>query len=160
MIEIAIPGYETLKLEHLVLDHNGTLACDGILIQGVKERLQKLAAHLQIHVLTADTFGKARAQLRDTPCKLSILTAAHQDFGQDIGKIEYVRKLGANQTVCIGNGRNDRYMLKHAVLGIAVMLAEGLAVESLKNADVVCTDINHALDLLLNPLRLTATLRS
>jgi soluble P-type ATPase len=37
---------------------------------------------------------------------------------------------------------------------------KGLAVESLKDADVVCTDINHALDLLLNPLRLTATLRS
>ncbi len=156
MIEIAIPGYETLKLEHLVLDHNGTLACDGILIEGVKDRLQKLAGHLQIHVLTADTFGKARSQLEDAPCELSILT----DNNQDIGKIEYVRKLGPNQTVCIGNGRNDRYMLKHAVLGIAVMLAEGVAVEALKNADVICTDINDALDLLLNPLRLTATLRS
>ncbi len=156
MIDIAIPGYETLKLEHLVLGHNGTLACDGILIEGVKERLQKLAGHLQIHVLTADTFGKARAQLEDAPCELSILT----DNNQDIGKIEYVRKLGPNQTVCIGNGRNDRYMLKHAVLGIAVMLAEGVAVEALKNADVICTDINDALDLLLNPLRLTATLRS
>ncbi len=156
MIEIAIPGYETLKLEHLVLDHNGTLACDGILIEGVKDRLQKLAGHLKIHVLTADTFGKARAQLQDAPCKLSILTAENQD----IGKIKYVRELGPNQTVCIGNGRNDRYMLKHAVLGIAVMLAEGVAVEALKNADVICTDINDALDLLLNPLRLTATLRS
>ncbi len=156
MIEIAIPGYETLKLEHLVLDHNGTLACDGILIEGVKDRLRKLADHLQIHVVTADTFGKARAQLGDAPCELSILT----DDNQDIGKIDYVRKLGPNQTVCIGNGRNDRYMLKHAVLGIAVMLAEGLAVEALKNADIVCTDICDALDLLLNPLRLTATLRS
>ena len=156
MIEIAIPGYETLKLEHLVLDHNGTLACDGILIQGVKERLQKLADHLQIHVVTADTFGKARAQLEGASCTLSILT----DDNQDIGKIKYVRKLGPNQTACIGNGRNDRYMLKSAALGIAVMLAEGLAVEALKNADVVCTDINDALDLLLHPLRLTATLRS
>jgi len=156
MIEIEIPGYETLKLEHLVLDHNGTLACDGILIKGVKERLQKLAGHLQIHVLTADTFGKAQAQLKDTPCKLSILT----DANQDIGKIEYVRGLGPNLTVCIGNGRNDRYMLKYAALGIAVILAEGVATEAFKNADVVCTDINAALDLLLNPLRLTATLRS
>jgi len=156
MIEIVIPGYETLQLKYLVLDHNGTLACDGILIEGVKERLQKLADLLEIHVLTADTFGKARAQLRDTPCKLSILT----DQNQDIGKINYVRKLGPNQTVSIGNGRNDRYMLKHAALGIAVMLAEGLATEALKNSDVVCTDICDALDLLLNPLRLTATLRS
>ncbi len=156
MIEIVIPGYETLQLKHLVLDHNGTLACDGILIEGVKERLQKLADLLEIHILTADTFGKARAQLRDAPCKLSILT----DQNQDIGKIQYVRKLGPNQTVSIGNGRNDRYMLKHAAIGIAVMLAEGLSTEALKNSDIVCTDICDALDLLLNPLRLTATLRS
>ncbi len=156
MIEIDIPGYEKLQLAHLVLDHNGTLAVDGILIEGVKERLQQLADHLEIHVLTADTFGKASDQLRDTPCRLSILG----DANQDIGKIEYVRGLNPNQTVCIGNGRNDRYMLKHAVLGIAVILSEGIATEALKNADVVCTSINDALDLLLNPLRLTATLRS
>ena len=35
MIEIDIPGYKTLHLEHLVLDYNGTLAVDGVLIDGV-----------------------------------------------------------------------------------------------------------------------------
>ena len=28
MIEISIPGFGTLRLEHMVLDYNGTLACD------------------------------------------------------------------------------------------------------------------------------------
>jgi hypothetical protein len=28
-MELAIPGFGTLRLEHLVLDYNGTLALDG-----------------------------------------------------------------------------------------------------------------------------------
>ena len=35
MIEVDIPGYRTLQLAYLVLDHNGTLAVDGILKPGV-----------------------------------------------------------------------------------------------------------------------------
>jgi soluble P-type ATPase len=156
MIEINIPGYKILQLRHLVLDHNGTLAVDGILLSGVKEKLKALATDLQIHVLTADTFGKAQSQLEGVPCKLSILS---QD-DQDTGKLEYVKKLGSEHTACIGNGRNDRLMLKAAALGITVILEEGTAVETLTSADIVCKDIVSALDLLTNPLRLTATLRS
>ena len=59
----------------------------------------------------------------------------------------------------MGNGRNDRLMLKEAALGVAVMLAEGVFTETLTAADVVCRDILDALNLLTNPLRLVATLR-
>ncbi len=156
MIEITIPGYKTLKLKYLVLDHNGTLAVDGILLSGVKERLKALSADLKIHVLTADTFGKARSQLEDVPCKLSILPLDDQDTG----KLAYIKKLGSERTACIGNGRNDRLMLKEAALGITVILEEGTALETLTSADVVCKDIVSALELLTHPLRLTATLRS
>jgi soluble P-type ATPase len=156
MIKVEIPGYHTLTLEHLVLDHNGTLAVDGILVPGVRQCLEKLAADLQVHVITADTFGKARAQLEGIPCELSILSAGHQD----IGKLEYIKKLGPKACVCIGNGRNDRLMLMRAALGIAVILEEGAAAVSLQAADIVCNGIVPALELLLNPLRLKATLRS
>ena len=37
MIEIDVPGFGALRLEHLVLDYNGTLACDGMLLEGVHE---------------------------------------------------------------------------------------------------------------------------
>jgi len=90
------------------------------------------------------------------PCKLSILPLAHQDTG----KLAYVKELGATNTVCIGNGRNDRLMLKAAGLGITVILEEGASVQTVKDADVVCTSIVSALELLLHPLRLVATLRS
>ena len=35
MIEVYIPGHGTLSFVYLVLDHNGTLAVDGILAPGV-----------------------------------------------------------------------------------------------------------------------------
>ena len=156
MIEVAIPGYKTLQFEHLVLDYNGTLSVDGKLLPGVKEALKGLAQKLQIHILTADTFGKVRSRVEGIPCRLSILPIDNQDTG----KLEYVKNLGAEHTVCIGNGRNDRLMLREAALGIAVILEEGVAVETLMAADVACTSILSALELLTNPLRLTATLRS
>lgn len=156
MIEVIIPGYKTLGLDYLVLDHNGTLAVDGILFPGVRECLEKLAGELDIFVVTADTFGKARSQLEGIPCELTVLPLENQA----VGKLDFVKKLPSHRTVCIGNGRNDRLMLEEAALGIAVILGEGAAVETVVSADVVCTDIVAALELLMNPLRLTATLRS
>ena len=156
MIEVAIPGYRTLQLAYLVLDHNGTLAVDGILKPGVKECLQNLASDVTIYVVTADTFGKAAAQLEGIPCELTILPEGNQD----IGKRDFIQKLGKERTVCMGNGRNDRLMLKEAALGVAVILEEGAAVETVSAADVVCSGIVPALELLLYPLRLTATLRA
>lgn len=156
MIEVEVPGYGHLRLEHLVLDYNGTLAVDGEPVPGVTDALKNLTQSLEVHVLTADTFGKVQSRLEGLSCRLSVLPVENQDTG----KLDYVKALGAERTVCMGNGRNDRLMLKEAALGVAVILAEGVAVETLNSADVVCTSILSALELLTNPLRLTATLRS
>ena len=156
MIEINIPGDRILQLKHIVLDYNGTIACDGDLIPGVKENLTALADKLQVHILTADTFGNARCGLEGIECELSIIAPE----SQDIGKLDYVKRLGAENTVCVGNGRNDQLMLEVAALGIAVILEEGAAAATLSAADVVCTNIISALELLANPMRLIATLRT
>lgn len=156
MIEINIPGFGSLELDHLVLDYNGTMALDGQLIEGVRERLIALARKITIHVLTADTFGRVEENVSDIPCKVHILPVE----AQDIGKMNYVDRLGAARTVCIGNGRNDAMMLKKAALGIAVVQDEGAAAAAVLSADVVAPDILSAIDLVVRPLRLTATLRS
>lgn len=156
MVEIKIPGYKTLKLEHIVMDYNGTMACDGYLIEGVREKLKILAGSMKLHVLTADTFGMAASQLKGIPVLLSILPLDNQETG----KLDYVKKLGADSSACIGNGRNDRLMLKGAGLGIALIQEEGTSVETLISADVVCKDILAALDLFTKTKRLIATLRS
>jgi soluble P-type ATPase len=156
LIEIDIPGFKHLKLAHLVLDYNGTLAVDGALLPGVQARLRELAAEVHIHLITADTFGEVHATAGDLPCKLHILP----QHSQAEAKRDYIRGLDAHETVSIGNGRNDRLMLAEAALGIAVIQDEGASGASIAAADVVCRDINEALDLLRHPLRLAATLRS
>ncbi len=156
MIEIEVPGYGALRIAHLVLDYNGTIACDGKLIAGVEQRLKVLAEVLDIHVLTADTFGSVNRELAQTPCKVSVIPKQNQAEA----KAGYLEKLGPELSVAIGNGRNDRIMLKNAALGIATVQAEGASLEALLAADIACPDIVSALDLLLKPLRLTATLRS
>ena len=156
MVDVSIPGYGHLKFKHLVMDYNGTMACDGLLIDGVKEILKTLADEIDIHVLTADTFGKAAAQLENVPATLSILPVE----AQDEGKLAYIKNLGANRCVSIGNGRNDSLMLKHSALGIALIQEEGASVETLLSAHIVCKDILSALRLLKRPKRMVATLRS
>jgi soluble P-type ATPase len=156
MIAVDIPGYRRLQLEHLVMDYNGTLAVDGEVEAGVKPALETLAPQVAIHVVTADTFGLAADRLADFPVKLSVLPPGDQDAA----KRNYVERLGGAGTVAIGNGRNDRLMLEAAGLGIAVILDEGTACETLVAADVVCRGIVSALELLTQPLRLKATLRS
>lgn len=156
MIEIQIPGYKTFCFEHLVLDYNGTLAFDGELIAGVKETLNRLVGLLHVHIITADTFGQVRQQVEGISCTLSILPPDDQVEA----KRAYVQQLGPERTVSIGNGRNDRLMLQESALGIAVAHGEGAAVETVMAAEVVCPDIVRALELLLHPLRLVATLRS
>jgi P-type E1-E2 ATPase len=156
MIEIDVPGNKKFRLEHLVLDYNGTIAFDGALIDGVKESLAELSKMLTVHVITADTFGSVEKALKDIHCELAVIPLDRQD----VAKLEYVKTLGCEQTVSMGNGVNDRLMLKASALGVAVIQGEGAAFETLASADVVCADIRSALSLLSNPLRLIATLRS
>ena len=156
MLEITIPSRGVLNLSHIVLDYNGTLALDGALVEGVGERLRELAKHLDVHVITADTYGDVAGRLADLPVTLSTLS----DHLQDEAKQRYVRTLSARECVTVGNGRNDALMLAEAVLGLGVMQPEGLSRHALDACDVVCPDINSALDLLLRPKRLIATLRN
>jgi soluble P-type ATPase len=155
MLSLSIPGFGPLTLEQAVLDYNGTLAVDGLLLPGVQNALNRLSEQLAIHVVTADTFGKAAQGLAGVHCRLTVLEGAQQDQA----KVDFVNRLGAERTASIGNGRNDAGMLAASALGIAVILGEGASVASLNAADIVCTDVVSALELLNHPLRLTATLR-
>jgi len=155
MFELDIPGFGPVRLEHLVSDFTGTLSVDGKLLPGVKERLNKIAEFLKIHILTADTFGKARAELEGINCEVHIL----EGESHDIQKEEYVKKLGAENVVAFGNGNNDRRMLRTAKIGIAVCLSEGCSKDALTSGDILVTSPIDAFDLLLNPNRLKATLR-
>lgn len=156
MIEVEIPGWKSLSLQHLVLDVNGTLALDGELIPGVTERIKLLTPLLELHLLSADTFGRLDAIAGSLGVKAVRLQAGEPEEAQ---KAEFVRALGSAQVVAIGNGANDVQMLAAAALGIAVQGPEGAASDALLAADLVVTSPLDALDLMLNARRLVATLR-
>ncbi len=155
MIEINIPGHGKLCLKYIVSDYNGTLACDGKLLPEIDPLIRKLSTGIEIHVITADTFGIAEKQLSGLPVKLVILPQENQDNG----KLDYIKKLGVSSVVSLGNGRNDKLMLKESALGICLLQTEGSNVMSLMESDIVCKSAKDALELLLNPKRLIATLR-
>ncbi|MGQ9556797.1 MAG: HAD family hydrolase [Desulfurispora sp.] len=155
MIDVHIPGRGKLTIDHLVLDYNGTMAVDGLLLPGVAEKLNQLATLLTVHILTADTFGRVQAECRNIQGQITILPPGD---GARI-KQEYVASLGQQAVAAVGNGYNDHLMLESAALGILVLEDEGASVKSLQNADIVVKSIHHALDLLLKPQRLVATLR-
>lgn len=155
MIIIDIPGRKAIQIEHLVLDFNGTLAIDGKLIEGAREQLQELSKEIDIHIVTADTFGTATTELEGIRCKVKVLNAEDQARQ----KKAYLKQLGKSKCVAIGNGYNDWQMLKHAALGIVTIQDEGASVRTLKSAAIVCHSVNQALDLILISKRIKATLR-
>lgn len=155
MIEISVPGRGVYRLRHLVTDVNGTLAVDGVLLEGVAERFAALREKLELHLLTSDTHGRQAeidAQLNLTAVRIRGENASEQ-------KADYIRRLGAETVFALGQGANDAGMLKAAALGVCVLSAEGAAVETLLAADLCLPDVRAALDLLLHPLRIVASLR-
>ncbi|MFA7077545.1 MAG: ATPase P [Syntrophomonas sp.] len=156
MIDISIPGREMkLELQNLVLDLNGTLTVDGTLIAGVGARIDMLKENLQIYLLTSDTLGCGAMVAEELG--ISIFKVGQTNGGAD--KLDFLNTIGAEASTVIGNGFNDRLVLEHAALSIAVIGAEGSCVQALQKADIVANNILDALDLLLYPMRIVATLR-
>ena len=152
MIHIEIPQRGSYELHHAVFDINGTLAVDGVALVGVGDYLQTLGRHLSIHLLTAGTHGNLNELEKELGHSLKIIRT-----GED--KVNYVQRLGPDSVVAIGNGANDAGMLQLAAIGIVVLTEEGVAISTLRAADVLVTSPVHAIELLLLPKRLVATLR-
>lgn len=155
MIKFNIPGRGNYQIEHLVMDVNGTLAVDGQLMDGVAAKIASLRNHLTIHLLTADTHGKQ--VVIDQQLDLTAVRIA--PGGESTQKAEYVRKLGSENVVAIGQGANDAEMLAAAQLGVCVMSIEGVSKDALFAADLIAPDTLSALELLEKPLRIVASLR-
>ncbi|MGB0091104.1 MAG: hypothetical protein WBP81_00975 [Solirubrobacteraceae bacterium] len=151
-LTVAIPGLAELQLEHLLLDVNGTLTNRGVLLDGIPRRISALREELDIHLVSADTFGTL-TQIAE----LLQASAIRARSGPD--KLRELDKLGRDRCVVIGNGANDVLVLEAAALGFAVIGPEGANSAALQAAAVVCISAVDALDLLLEPKALSATLR-
>jgi len=156
MIRVEIPGTGPVNIQNVMFDYNGTIAADGRLLDGVGAAMNRLAHRLDFHVVTADTFGSVQAQLEGV--KAEVVLISNQD--QDQKKLDVLKGIGTATTIAVGNGVNDALMLKQAVLGVAVLGEEGMALPALMSSDVM---VQHILDVFAffeNPKRLIATLRN
>lgn len=155
VIEIDIPGRGRLAIENAVFDVNGTLAEDGALSADVIGRLADLASRVNVYLLTADTYGTIKPQVAGLPVELTVVKPP----GEREQKADFVFRLGLDRTAVFGNGANDLGMFEGAALSVAVVYREGCLSRLMTAADVVVPDPIAAIDLLLKPKRLVATLR-
>jgi soluble P-type ATPase len=151
MLRVMIPDRGELVLSHAVFDWNGTLAVDGRLLPDIGAAMAELSTVVACHVLTAATHGVPE----EVETVLGLTPHLVRD-GRE--KARYVAALPGG-VAAVGNGANDRAMLELAELGIAVVGREGMAAELARVADVVVPDPLAAIELLLHPRRLMATLR-
>ncbi len=157
MIKLQIQGYkETIKIENLVFDYNGTLALGGKISEKTIGGLKLLNdAGFKITVLTADTFGTVTKECEGLPVEVKIFNKGNAEES----KREIIERQGAEKTAAIGNGRNDLAMIKNAIIGIVVIGMEGAYAGLLQAADIAVPSIDSAIELFLNPKRIEATLR-
>ncbi len=154
-MKINIPNYKEIDIKNIVLDFNGTLASEGVVKQSTKSLLNELKSKLNIFVVTADTFGTVKEELRDVDVKYHIISKGSGSKDKE----DFVKKLSKDNTIAIGNGHNDILMIKAAEIGICIIGSEGCFTQTLLNSDIAVNDIDQALKLLLNENKLIATLR-
>lgn len=128
---------------------------DGHVLPEVRGRIGALRSRLVVHLVSADTYGR----LAEIAAELDVQATRLRPGDETAQKAAFVRELGAESVAAIGNGASDVGMLRWAGLGIGALGHEGAAVAAIQVADIVVGSANQALDLLLNPVRLAATLR-
>lgn len=149
-----VPGLGRLELETLILDLNGTISVRGRLVPGVSECLAKLKAlNYRIVLFTGNTRGDADSIAMELG--IDWIQAKNTEEKRDAAF-----KLDLGKCVSIGNGLIDLELMKAVKLRIVTLQAEGAHVQTLLNSDVVVPSINDALDMLIDPSILIATLRS
>jgi len=155
-MQLDIPGRKTFHIKNIVLDYNGTIAIDGKVIDGVCENINRLSKDFNFYVITADTFGTVKNELKNTNCE--VITIPKES--QDRSKMDFINSLGKDETLSVGNGRNDKLMLKQSIIGIAILQDEGLCTDSLLSSDILIKSIFDLFSFLDDPNKLVATLRN
>jgi soluble P-type ATPase len=154
MITIQRPGKESLEIEFILIDFEGTLAQDRRVHPKAKDKINLLSKRTKIYLLTKGEKGGIECLLKKVKAERVYLTEGEGSPQ----KLELLKRLGEQRTIAIGSGTDDVSMMEAAGLGICVIGKEGAAGEALRKADVIVTDILDALDFLLKPLRQKSTL--
>ncbi|MFA7194022.1 MAG: HAD hydrolase family protein [Candidatus Paceibacterota bacterium] len=149
-----IPGVGDLELKTIILDLNGTLTVKGRIPDGIDDRIVALKNRgYRILFFTGNTRGNADK----IASKLGIEWILAEN---GIAKRDEALKLEPETCVAIGNGLIDLELMKVVKLRIVTLQAEGVHTQTFLNSDIVIPTIINALDFLIEPEILIATLRS
>lgn len=149
---INIPGHGKVHIKTVLFDFNGTLAKDGILLDQMLFKLKKLSEKYQVYIITGDTFGSVKDQLKGTDIELLLAATADEKMRQTI-------RLGADHVLAVGNGNIDYKMFMQAKLSFCVIGDEGASFKAMSHADIILNDIHHVFDMIDQPHKIIASLK-
>lgn len=157
-INVKIPWGEKYIIQNVVFDLNGTLAIDGEIAKSTEELLKELAKDTKLYIITADTHNTAEKIRKEIGglCEIIVLKSDEHD----LEKARFVHSLGFRETVTLGNGANDLKMVQEGILSFGVIGEEGAYGPLLSKVDIVVNHIDHAIKMLLNPMKIVATIRN
>ncbi len=152
-MKFIIPGEGEIEIKTIVFDLNGTLTVGGVLVEGVRDRLEMLKKlGYRLLFFSGDTRGDAVSIASDLQIEFVKASDAQE-------KYEQIGNLDPSTCAAIGNGYIDYLKLKRAKIGVVTLQAEGAHIMSLLEADIVVPSILDAMDLFIDEQRLIATLR-
>ena len=154
MIPIQSSGLPTLEIDFILLDFEGTVASDRRVHPKVKDKINLLSKRAKIYVLARGEKEAGEEVLRNVKAE----TVFFKEPTVSREKLDFIRRLGPERTVAVGNGVDDALIIGEAALGICIMSKEGTSAETLRQADLIFSNILDALDFLLKPLRQATTL--
>lgn len=155
IILLNIPNYKTISVKNIVFDYNGTIATSGKVAEDVFARIIQLTQQFNVYIVTADTFGTVQERFKQTPVEVYIID---RDNGTN-DKANFIRTIGPDQTIALGNGNNDRKMLEISALGIGVLGEEGMSFKTLKASDLFIQELMNFFEMIEQPKKLIASLR-
>jgi soluble P-type ATPase len=150
---IEIPNSNSIEINTIILDLNGTLSINGIISAETKSLIKQLKKfNYKIVLISGDIRGNA--QNIATELEIDLLLGKTSEE-----KAVQMQNFDKNTTASIGNARIDIGTFKNSKLSIATLQAEGIHTQILKYVDIIVPSIENALQLFLNTKSLSGTLR-
>jgi soluble P-type ATPase len=157
MKKLTIPHLGIFEIHNIIFDINGTLQFNGKISKEVVQKVQELKKHYNIYLVSSDTRGNLEQLAKKLKTEYIRINPGNQPDAE--AKNKELLKLGVENTIAIGNGNNDRIMLKNAIIGILIIGSEGASTKSLMNADIIFTNPINAINFLMDEKAMIATLR-
>jgi P-type E1-E2 ATPase len=149
-----IPKGETIEINTIVLDLNGTLTVNGKLESSTEKLVKQLQNKgFRLVLISGDIRGNAKTIADKLGMDLYLGSTSDEKAAQ-------MQQFDKNKTAAIGNARIDIGTFENAILSIATLQSEGIHTTIIKHVDIIVPSIDNALQLFLDKKSLEGTLRA